>query len=125
MAFNYFLDPFLMLNSNKQNEVVNYLLEGNSVAFRTGYNGYVLKSKYIGQQNKSIEIVVLGSSRANQIGSELFKGNTFFNTCIDGSKLCDMLGMWQLIEENNHQPKQVILELSSQSLQLRHTRNRK
>lgn len=125
MAFNYFLDPFLVLNSNKQNEIVNHFLEGKHVAFRTGYNGYILKSKYLEQQKTPIEIVVLGSSRSNQIGNELFKGNTFFNACLNSSKLSDLLGVWQLIEENHHHPKKIILELNSQVLQLRHSRNRK
>lgn len=125
MAFNYVLDPFLMLNLSKQEELVSNLIEGKSIAFATGYNGYILKSKYLQQQKTPIELIVLGSSRSNQIGHELFKEHTFFNACLNSSKLSDILGMWQLIEESNHSPKKVILELNSQVLQLRHSRNRK
>jgi len=125
VAFNYLVDPFLLLNPYKQGRLTNLLVNGKDIAFKAGYNQCLVKSNYLEAQKTPMDIMVLGSSRSNQIGQELFKGATFYNASLYGGRLKDMLGIWQLIEEADIRTETVILEVNPHILKFRHTRNRK
>jgi hypothetical protein len=105
-------------------EVVTHLKTGKNVSFESGYNQCQIKKTYL-ESHEGFNIVAIGSSLSNQIGKEFFEKDSFFNASIRGSNLYDLLAAWQLIEENNLSPQEVILEVSSKTLRLGHSRNRK
>lgn len=112
---NFFIDPANIFKNRKfEKEIIDTLKSGKNVGFTVTMSqldevAFVEDlSAYV---FSPIDILVLGSSRAFSIGSEIFPAKRFLNASISSLKLGDLLGLYEIFENKSIVVKNLILSL--------------
>ncbi len=99
-AANYLLDPAHLFQSGSyEDRLASRLLAGETVA-ATNHDDRFLQKRLIEARRDPADTIVLGSSRAMEIGSGFFKGRRVRNHSVHGGALEDYLALTGLYEEN-------------------------
>ncbi len=114
ILINYFVDPAHILcktDRSYEEGMAALLLKGLNVADASNYDERLLQEFYIKGLTESDrkEIIVLGSSRAGQICSNLFPLASFFNNSVSGGSLEDYVAITGIYLGKGLLPKEVIL----------------
>ncbi len=110
VIINLIVDPAHLFDSNSYAEKMVYIMQsGNSVAGASNYDDRILQKKYVESIQKSIDTIVIGSSRCMQISTANYSKGSFFNNSVSDAILKDDIAIVQLYRENGLMPKQVII----------------
>lgn len=109
VAVNLAVDPAHLVGPyGEERQVARLLLQGRDVAIASNLDERILQKYYIEGLSRRKEVVVLGSSRSMQIGSEIF-GDSFFNSSVPGSSIEDFYGLYEIYHRKDILPAKIIL----------------
>ncbi len=91
--------------------VARLLADGKNVANVSNYDERLLQKFYVQKLTQPKDVIVLGSSRAMNIGAGLFPGQSFFNNSVSGASIEDHFAILELYRNRGFTPRQVILGL--------------
>jgi len=107
---NYHFDPANLFGDRTYEAGIARLLsEGKNVANITDYDERLVQKFFVERLNSRRDVLVLGSSRSMNIGSDLFPGMTFYNASVSGATLEDYYATLQMFRERNLLPRTLIL----------------
>ena len=106
---NFKYDPANIYNDGLVNKAVDIMLKGEHVLGLSNYNERQLKKTFIVKDNKEINTVVFGSSRAMSISSN---DDSLRNYSVSGAVLEDILGLWNVLD-NTKDYKSVIIGIDA------------
>ncbi len=111
-GFNYFVDPANLFKPIEyEREIASILLAKKNIVGISNFDERIMQRFYVNGLTSKKDVIVLGSSRSLQIGSELFPGKDFFNNSVSGASLEDYLAIYQLYRAKGLTPKTIILVL--------------
>lgn len=106
---NAWMDPAHMLGPyEEERQVAQLLLQGQDVSMAANFDERMVQRYYIEGLTEREQVVVLGSSRSMQVGSEIF-GPSFFNNSLPGASIEDFLGLYHIYHRRNLLPAQIVL----------------
>lgn len=109
-SVNYYFDPANLFNDRTYEAgIAQMLLDGRNVANITDYDERLLQKFYVSGLPQAKEVLVLGSSRAMNIGENLFPGKSFFNASVSSASLEDDEAILQMYRERGLLPKKLVL----------------
>lgn len=110
---NYFVDPGKIFYKHGFYEkgIVKILSNGENVENLSNYDERLLQKFYIDKLKEKKNLVVLGSSRAMQINSNITGERDMFNSSVSGASLQDLMAIYGIYREKNLAPKKIILGL--------------
>lgn len=112
VGFNCYIDPaHLFRGGTYERGIAKLLLAGQHVANVSNYDERLLQRYYIEGLNENKDIIVLGSSTALQIDTDLFHGKGLFNHAVSGGSLEDYLAIYHLYRRKGLSPGTVIFGL--------------
>tara|TARA_Y100000816_G_scaffold292372_1_gene287293 strand:- start:1479 stop:2534 length:1056 start_codon:yes stop_codon:yes gene_type:complete len=116
ISFNYFVDATgRYFNLNKNNEKVKkLLLSNNKVAVLNQINPFFYKSNLISSTEKKIDIIICGTSKIQNIGSQTFENQSYLNVAGSGMSFYDVLFLCDFAIKK-HNPKKIIFSLEPHS----------
>lgn len=110
---NYFVDPgnIFYKHGFYERGVAAIISSGKNVENLANYDERLLQKFYIDKLKKEKELVILGSSRAMQISSDIVSEKNMFNSSVSGASLEDLIAIYGIYREQNVLPKKIILGL--------------
>ncbi len=122
---NYIVDPANVFKANDyEKSMVDIMLTGKNIANISNYKERIFQDYYIAASDEKKDIIMLGSSKSLQIGSDLFTRKSFFNHSVSGATLQDYMAILEMYIEKNKPPDEVIIELSPWILNANNKQNR-
>jgi len=115
-VLNYALDVKSLFHRERIDEAAEWLKDGHDLLEIHLINNRYLQKKYIETLSERNSIVVLGQSRCNKIGQELFPHQRFFNHWAPRGSVYEMLAFYNIYERKGILPKEIIIGLSPQTL---------
>lgn len=107
---NFIVDPGHIYSSNYIEKVVEGARRGLNVTNVSDMDERIFKKKLIeSNKGKQFDYVVFGSSRVMTISGDCLKGKSVLNVGVSGSKLEDMIALYQICIENDITFKNVII----------------
>lgn len=108
---NYIIDPgYIYSNCSYIDEVVEGAKRGLNVTNVVNMDERIFKKKLIEvYRGKAFDYLIIGSSRVMTISEDCLKGASALNLGVSGSKLEDMVALYQICKENNVTFKNVII----------------
>lgn len=116
ISTNYFIDPAKLFNQNYEDEMVDILMENKFVTNISNYKERIFQEKFIKKLKYTPEVVVLGSSRARTINTEMIGVRSLINNSVSGASIEDLIGIYQMYIENDRIPKKIILGIDPWTL---------
>lgn len=104
---NIVIDPGNLF-SGIELEIAEYLVSGSNVTGSFNIDERELQKRIIGNKDSQPEIVVIGSSRIQQIGSDIY-GDGTLNNSVSGTSIEDIVAIYQLYLDNDKLPKKIII----------------
>jgi len=92
-GINYFVDPALLFHPIYKN-IAEILLEKDDVIIKRNHRDRLLQQELLKGFEEPHDVVVLGSSRATQLSSELLGESSFFNHSVSAAALEDRI-IWR------------------------------
>lgn len=121
LSFNYFIDPAHLYQDGKYEKgIAKLLLGGKNVANLSNYDERLLQKFLINGLSTRKDVVVIGSSRAMQISSDLFPKESFLNNSVSGACIEDYIAIYELYRKRNYKPTMIILGLDPWMLNKNH-----
>jgi len=109
----YIEDPGHIFTEGYETGIANILLSGQNAANIENYDERLLQKEIIQNDQRHIDMIVLGSSRSMQINSQtindIFTDQIFFNHCVSGASIEDYIAILELYFEKNALPSTIIL----------------
>lgn len=111
---NYTVDPGNVFSVIKENPIelqaAPLILAGNNVdGMGDNYNERLLKRSCVNNMTEPFDTIVMGSSRAAMLTSEMLGSDNMFNLFVTGATLEDMLGFYGLLYEKDLLPNTLVL----------------
>ena len=107
---NYLVDPGHIYSSSYIEDVVEGARRGLCVTNVGNMDERIFKKKLIEvYKGKEFDYLVIGSSRVMTISEDCLNGSTLLNLGVSGSKLEDMIALYQICKENGVTFKNVII----------------
>lgn len=107
---NYYYDPANIFGDRTYEAGVARLLsEGKDVANVTDYDERLVQKFFVERLQSRRDVLILGSSRSMNLGSDLFPGMTFYNASVSGATLEDDYAILQIYREHHLLPKLLVL----------------
>jgi hypothetical protein len=113
---NYFGNPAQTFNSEYESKIADFLSQGKYVTNIRNHDERVLQKKIADFTSKKLDILVLGSSRTKQIRDSLFDGLTLLNCSVNGARLEDLIGIYQIFDDQHKLPKRIIIGIDPWTL---------
>ena len=118
---NLMADPANVFGpAHYEKELSRYLVEGRNVENVSNYNERLMQKFYVETINVKPDIIVIGSSRAMQISSDLFPGKRFFNASVSNAVVQDYVSIYELYRDRGLTPSTLILGLDPWVLNSNH-----
>lgn len=110
---NYLADPAHVLKPGRYElRLAKALAGGMNAVNVTNFDERVLQKYYLEAAGGAASAVVIGSSRAMEVGTRhLSHQGSFFNHSVSATSIEDIAAIWQLVEEAGPLPKVVVLGL--------------
>lgn len=107
---NFLVDPGHVYSSSYIEDVVEGARRGLCVTNVGNMDERIFKKKLIEvYKDKKFDYLVIGSSRVMTISEDCLNGSTLLNLGVSGSKLEDMIALYQICKENGITFKNVII----------------
>lgn len=107
---NYLVDPGHIYSSRYIEDVVEGARRGLCVTNVGNMDERIFKKKLIEvYKGKEFDYLAIGSSRVMTISEDCLKGSSLLNLGVSGSKLEDMIALYQICKENGVSFKNVII----------------
>lgn len=107
---NYIIDPGHVYSGSYIDDVVEGARRGLNVTNVTNMNERIFKKKLVEvYRGKAFDYLIIGSSRVMTISEDCLKGASALNLGVSGSKLEDMVALYQICKENNIKFRNVII----------------
>ncbi len=117
-ALNVVVDPAnLFTGSAYERGIADLLAAGKNVASIANHDDRLVQRFYAQQIAEAPDVLVLGSSRAMQIGTVVVGEHSFFNAGVTEATLPDFEGILELYLARGHLPGTVILAVDAWDLQ--------
>ncbi len=109
---NYFIDPANLFSSRQYvSGIAGILSSGNNVDNISNYDERLLQEEMIVRIKKTPDIVVLGSSRIMEIGSDFFPGKSVINLGVSHGNIHDLVAIVALLDSAGRLPKDVLINV--------------
>lgn len=108
-AVNYFGDAANIFKRDYEKNIANDMLKGNNVTNVTNHNERLLQKYLINNTSFCPDVLMLGASRSMLINSTYFKGQTFFNNCVSGATIEDLIAIVEMYRQKKCLPKKIII----------------
>lgn len=107
---NYVVDPGHVYSDAYIDNVVQGLKEGKNVANVADLNERSFKEKFIqAHAGEDYDYAIIGASRVMTLSTDVFDDNRVINLGMPGSKIEDLIAIYQLCKDNNIKYKNVLL----------------
>ncbi|MNX84148.1 hypothetical protein D3C86_1159330 [compost metagenome] len=106
---NYFGDAANIFKKDYEKNIANNILKGNNVTNIANHNERLLQKYLINNAPFCPDVLVLGASRSMLISSTYFKGETFFNNCVSGATIEDLIAIVEIYRQKKCLPKKIII----------------
>lgn len=121
-ASNYFIDPAnLFFPREYVTGVATILLKGHNVDNIANYNERLLQEQMITRLSRKPDVVVLGSSRIMEIGTDFFPGKTVLNAGVSHANIHDIVAIAGALDSTGHLPAEVYMNVDAGLISERHT----
>lgn len=125
VSVNVWIDPANIYSLGKyENGIVSLMSEGNNVTNIQNYNERYLQKKLIETGHFKPQLLIIGSSRVMEIGSDFFKNKTVMNNGVSFAILEDDLAILNLYLKQGIKPDRIILGLDPWTLNDNNPENR-
>jgi hypothetical protein len=117
---NYYVDPANLYRSDTytgtgesyEKSIARYLTSGYNVTNVEMLDERLLqKFLILSRKAETVELAVLGSSRSQLLGSNLFPQKRIINNSVTGATIEDLLALINLYDSMNYKPSELIIEL--------------
>jgi hypothetical protein len=109
-AVNYFVDPAnLFTGSAYVDRVARILSAGHNVDNLTNYDERIFQEQMIKDVHKTPDVVVLGSSRIMEIGSNFFPGKTVLNCGVSHGNVNDLVAIVGALDSLGRLPHEMVI----------------
>lgn len=110
VVLNFCVDPSRVFTSaGYSRALAGVLLSGQHASNVWDYDDRLLQKEYVAGLKSGRDVIVLGSSRAMQMGSDFFPGETFFNHAVAGATIEDDIAIYGLYAHKKLIPRRVVL----------------
>lgn len=109
ISVNYFVDPAKIFDKKHINEIIDIIKNGSYVTNLKNYNERLFQKNYITDISIKHDVVFIGSSRGMLINESFFPNKNFYNHGVSGACIYDIIGIYQLLKQNNKIPKRIII----------------
>jgi hypothetical protein len=117
---NWSIDPVMLYDHHFEDPsrhpyvsvITRDMIAGKPHPMVTGYSERLVDEVMFRTQPK-IDILVLGSSMAKPIHSEMFPGQSLFNAAVCGGRIEEAVSLWEIARGCGIHPKRVLLEMDT------------
>ncbi|HEY4154130.1 MAG TPA: hypothetical protein VGM24_01845 [Puia sp.] len=110
--FNYFVDPANIFTSKKYVAGIAAILsQGHNVDQVSNYNERLLQEQMVRRLSKTPDIIILGSSRIMEIGSDFFPGKKVLNCGVSHANVNDLVALTGLLDSLGRLPAELYINL--------------
>jgi hypothetical protein len=121
-AFNFFVDPAnLFFPRDYVAGVAGIMLRGHNVDNVSNYNERLLQEQMITRVAAKPNIVVMGSSRIMEIGSDFFPGKMVLNVGVSHANIHDLVAITGLLDSTGHLPEEIYMNVDAGLISEQHT----
>ncbi len=107
--FCYRVDPGNIFRNVLVETCGKWLLEGRDVSITQNYDERLLQKYLIEFGTKNYDVLVLGSSRTMDIGSNLFGHRSIQNFSVSGASVEDDIALYYLYERLHGKPREIVI----------------
>ena len=112
LGINYFVDPANVFSSRSYvTGISSILLQGHNVDNVANYDERALQEQMVTKLTRRPDVVVLGSSRIMELGTDFFSGRTVLNCGVSHANINDVLAITGLLDSMGRLPQQVVINL--------------
>jgi hypothetical protein len=109
---NYFIDPANIFISEKYvSGIATILSSGHNVDNISNYNERLLQEQMISRLTKTPDIVILGSSRIMEIGSDFFPGKRVLNCGVSHANIHDLISLTGMLDSLGRLPGEIYMNV--------------
>lgn len=109
---NYLVDPANVYSSGKYVKgIADILLSKHNVDNVSNYDERLLQEQMITRLSGTPDIVVIGSSRIMEIGSDFFPGKTVLNCGVSHADIHDLLAIAGLLDSAGRLPGKIVMNV--------------
>jgi hypothetical protein len=105
----FFVPPTSVLTAGYEGAIVEDLFAGRPHSISGEYDQRIVFEELL-RNRRGLEVLVLGSSVAKPLHSELFPGRSFLNGAIHGGELEEAICAYELAWERGFRPKRVLIQ---------------
>jgi hypothetical protein len=91
--------------------IADILLKGHNADNVSNYDERLLQQQMVSRIPKTPDVIVLGSSRAMEIGSDFFPGKTLLNCAVSHADIHDLIAIAGLMDSAGRMPEQVVINV--------------
>lgn len=112
IATNYYVDPANVFSSSTYlGGIADILTKGHNVENLFNYDGRLLQEQMVKRLHEPPDVVVIGSSRVMEIGSDLFPGKKVLNCGVSHGWIPDMAAIVGLFDSLGRMPREFVIGL--------------
>lgn len=109
---NYFVDPAHLFSSATYLQGIGEILsKGHNVDNVGNYNERLLQELMVTRLHKTPDVVVLGSSRIMEVGSDFFPGKTVLNCGVSHANINDLIALTGLLDSLHRLPATMVINV--------------
>lgn len=112
IAVNFLVDPANIFSSREYiSGIAEILSSGHNVDNVSNYNERLLQEQMVRRLDQSPDIVVLGSSRIMEIGSDFFPGKKVLNAGVSHGNINDLVAITGLLDSFHRLPAEILINV--------------
>jgi hypothetical protein len=112
ILLNYYIDPANIFSSEKYTKgIAAIILKGHNVENISNYDERMLQKQVLNKITKAPDVVVLGSSRVMEIGSDFFPGKLVLNCGVSHGNIHDLIAITGLMDSLHKLPGLLIINV--------------
>ncbi|MDR1913151.1 MAG: hypothetical protein LBQ68_01525 [Clostridiales bacterium] len=109
---NLIIAPISMSHQEFENSMAAYLVNGDTIYYKTNYNEQLVQALYIQNLDKAEISVVLGSSRSMLLSKEITSYESQYNNSVSGASFYDIVAILGMYYKRGILPRRVVIEIS-------------
>ena len=114
LASNYFVDPANIFSSKQYTGGIAAILsKGHNVDNISNYNERILQDQMINRLQQTPDIIVLGSSRIMEVGSDFFPGKKVLNCGVSHANINDLAAIVGLLDSLGRLSGEIVINVDA------------